>query len=177
MRYFLSFLFFTLYLFGFDYHLKPYSLSDGVNCFFGLPSSISEVNGGNMINSCYVETKDGYIVIDSGPTYSYAQSTYAIMEKQKKLPVKYVINTASDEVHILGNGFFKEQGAVLIGPKNYKRHLLENKKLLISEKISKDAIHNTRLVPLDNYLEDDLALLLGNLKVNIKNNTLDQKTS
>ncbi len=168
MRYFISFLFLTFYLFGFDYHLKPYSLSEGVDCFFGLPSSVSEENGGNMINSCYVETTDGYIVIDSGPTYSYAQSTYAIMEKQKKLPVKYVINTASDEVHILGNGFFKEQGAVLIGPKNYKRHLIGNKKLLISEKISKDAIHNTRMVPLDNYLEDDLVLLLGDLKVNIK---------
>ena len=168
MRYLLSFLFFTFYLFGFDYHLKPYSLNDRVDCFFGIPSSISEENGGNMINSCYIETKDGYIVIDSGPTYSYAQSTYTIMEKKKKLPVKYVINTSSDEVHILGNGFFKEQGALLIGPKNYKKHLMKNKKLLIAEKISKDAMFNTRLVPLDRYLENDLVLSLDDLKVNIK---------
>lgn len=168
MHYFLSFLFFTSYLFGFDYHLKPYAISEGVNCFFGLPSSVTKDNGGNMINSCYIETEDGYIVIDSGPTYSYAQATYAIMEKVKKVPVKYVINTSSDEVHILGNGFFKEQGAILLGPKDYKRHLIENKKLLIADKISKDAIYNTRLVPLDNYLEDDLAILLGDIKVNIK---------
>jgi glyoxylase-like metal-dependent hydrolase (beta-lactamase superfamily II) len=168
MRYFLSFIIFTFYLFGFDYHLKPYTISDGINCFFGLPSNISKDNGGNMINSCYIETKDGYIVIDSGPTYSYAQSTYEIMKKKKNLPVKYVINTSSDEVHILGNDFFKEQGAILIGPQNYKSHLLPNKKLLIADKISDDALLNTRLVPLDKYLENDWTISLGNLKVDIK---------
>ena len=168
MRYFLSFIFFTFYLFGFDYHLKPYTISDGINCFFGLPSNISKDNGGNMINSCYIEAKGGYIVIDSGPTYSYAQSTYEIMKNQKNLPVKYVINTSSDEVHILGNDFFKEQGAILIGPKNYERHLILNKKLLIADKISSDALLNTRLIPLDKYLEDDLTIVLNNLKVDIK---------
>jgi len=167
MRYFLSFLFFTIYLFGFDYHLKPYRISKGINCFFGLPSSISKDNGGNMINSCYIEYKDGYIVVDSGPTYSYAQATYEIMKKEKNLPVKYVINTSSEEVHILGNGFFKEQGAILVGSKNYKKHIIQNKKLKISDKISQDALINTRLVPLDKYLESDWILPLRDLKINI----------
>ena len=168
MRYFLSFLFFTSYIFGFDYHLKPYTISDGINCFFGLPSNISKDNGGNMINSCYIETKEGYIVIDSGPTYSYAQSTYEIMKKKKNLPIKYVINTSSDEVHILGNDFFKEQGAILIGSKNYERYLISNKNLLIADKISKDALLNTRIVALNKYLDDDLNISLGHLKVDIK---------
>jgi glyoxylase-like metal-dependent hydrolase (beta-lactamase superfamily II) len=168
MRYFLSLLFFTVYLFGFDYHLKPYKLNDGINCFFGLPSNISEDNGGNMINSCYIETEEGYIVIDSGPTYSYAQSTYEIMKNKKNLPVKYVINTSSDEVHILGNGFFKEQNAILIGPKSYKRDLQDKKKLLISDKISKDALLNTRFISIDKYLENDLNITFGDLVVNIK---------
>jgi len=168
MHYFLVFLLFTSSLFGFDYHLKPYPISDGVNCFFGLPSKVTKDNGGNMINSCYIESNDAYIVIDSGPTYSYAQATYAIMEREKKLPVKYVISTSSDEAHILGNSFFKEQGATLIGSKNYKRHLVKDKKLLIADKVSKDAIHNTRLVALDNYLENDLSILLDGLKIDIK---------
>jgi glyoxylase-like metal-dependent hydrolase (beta-lactamase superfamily II) len=168
MRYFLSFLFFTFHLFSFDYHLKPYILNNGVNCFFGLSSDILKDNGGNIINSCYIETKEGYIVIDSGPTYSYAQSTYEIMKNKKNLPVKYVINTSADEVHILGNSFFKEQNAILIGPKSYKRDLLDKKKLLISDKISKDALLNTRLIPIDKYLENDLNLTFGDLLVNIK---------
>lgn len=168
MRYSISFLFFTFYLFGFEYHLKPYTLSEGINCFFGLSSKANKDNGGNMINSCYVETKEGYIVIDSGPTYRYAQNTYEIMEKQKKLPVKYVINTSSDEVHILGNSFFKEQGAILLGPKNYKRYLNQDKEPKLTQKISEDAFKNTRLVPLDTYLEEDSTILLGGIKVYIK---------
>ena len=39
------------YLYGFIYHLKPYKISDGIHCFFGLPSQVSHINGGNMVNS------------------------------------------------------------------------------------------------------------------------------
>lgn len=168
MHYFVNFLFFTVSLFGFEYHLKPYTISDGINCFFGLPSQASKENGGNMINSCYVETKEGYVVIDSGPTYRYAQDTYEIMENRKKLPVKYVINTSSEEVHILGNSFFKEQGAILLGPKNYQRHVKEEKELELAKKISEDAIQNTRLIPLDSYLEGDSTIVLGGTEIDVK---------
>lgn len=168
MRYFVNFFFFTVSLFGFEYHLKPYTISDGINCFFGLPSQASKDNGGNMINSCYIETKEGYVVIDSGPTYRYAQETYEIMENLKKLPVKYVINTSSDEVHILGNSFFKEQRAILLGPKNYQRHLKEEKELELAKKVSEDAIKNTRLIPLDSYLERDSTIALGGIEIDVK---------
>ena len=168
MRYVISFFFFTISLFSFDYSLKAYKIIEGVHCFFGLPSEVSYINGGNMVNSCYVETKDGYIVIDSGPTYQYAQTSYSIMEKLKKLPVKYVINTSSDEVHILGNDFYKEQGALLWGPKNYKRHFIGKKELTLKTKLSKDAFLNTRLIPLDKYLKSDSKLILGDMTFDIK---------
>jgi hypothetical protein len=90
------------------------------------------------------------------------------MKKKKNLPVIYVINTSSDEAHILGNGFFKEQGAILVGPRNYERYIVENKKLLMIDKISEDAIYNTRLVPLDNYIDNDKVILLDDLKIEIK---------
>jgi len=168
MRYFISCFLFTVYLFGFDYHLKPYTISDGIHCFFGLSAQANKDNGGNIINICYVETVEGYIVIDSGPTYSYAQESYEIMENRQKLPVKYVINTSSNEVHILGNSFFKEQGAILLGPKNYQRHLKKNKELELANKVSEDAIKNTRLIPLDTYLEGNSTIVLGGVKVDIK---------
>ena len=175
MRYLSVFFFFSLYLFSFDYHLKPYKISNGIHCFFGLPSQVNHINGGNMINSCYIETKEGYVVIDSGPTYNYAQDAYTIMEKQKKLPVKYVINTSSDEVHILGNEFYKEQGAILLGPTSYKE-LISNKRPLVLEKLlSEDAIFNTRIIPLDSYLKSNRNLFLGdlNLKINVIENDAD----
>ena len=72
----------------FDYHLNAKKISDNVYCFFGALESISNENGGNMVNSCYVQTKKSFVVIDSGPTFAYAKQAYAQMQKIAKLPVK-----------------------------------------------------------------------------------------
>ena len=168
MRYLLSFIFLSFYLFGFNYHLKAYKISDGIHCFFGLPSQVSFINGGNMINSCYIETDKGYVVIDSGPTYSYAQAAYEIMEKKKKFPVKYVINTSSDEVHVLGNEFYKEQGAILFAPKNYKKYLDNQDALVLTHILSPDIMQNTRRIAVDNYLTKSMKLNVGNFQIDIK---------
>jgi glyoxylase-like metal-dependent hydrolase (beta-lactamase superfamily II)/thioredoxin-related protein len=167
MYYFLSFIFFSVSLFGFNYHLKPYKISEGIHCFFGLPSEVSSMNGGNMINSCYVETSEGYLVIDSGPTYAYAQEAYETMVKVKKIPVKYVINTSSDEVHVLGNEFYKEMGALLIGPKGYKEHLESKGELFLSKKLTNKVMLNTRVVSLDEYITEK-KLKYPNMEVDIK---------
>jgi glyoxylase-like metal-dependent hydrolase (beta-lactamase superfamily II)/thiol-disulfide isomerase/thioredoxin len=168
MRYLISFFVFSAYLYGFNYHLKPYKISEGINCFFGLPSQVREINGGNMVNSCYVESSEGYIVIDSGPTYAYAQEAYSIMKKKKNLPVKYVINTSWDEVHVLGNEFYKELGAKLLGPKGYKEHIERKETLFLETKLSASAFLNTRIVSLDNYIEKDKTLIFEKMKIEIK---------
>jgi glyoxylase-like metal-dependent hydrolase (beta-lactamase superfamily II)/thioredoxin-related protein len=161
--------FLTIHLLGFDYHLKPYTISKGINCFFGIPSKVSRENGGNMINCCYIETSEGYVVIDSGPTYQYAQDTYTIMENMKKIPVKYVINTSAEEEHVLGNSFFKEQGAILIGPVAYKKKFNEKKSLSIVSKLSLDITSHTKLIPLDKYIDlTDSQLKVGTLTMTIK---------
>ena len=168
MRYIAIFFFFTINVLGFNYHLKSYTIVDGVDCFFGLPSQVSYVNGGNMINSCYIETNEGYIVIDSGPTYTYAQEAYRIMQTKKKLPVKYVINTSSDEVHVLGNEFYKEQGAELLGPGHYKQYVEGKESLVLNNILTKDAMINTHMIALDNYIDEDSTILLGKTSINIK---------
>ena len=166
MKYIISLLFFTLSLFGFDYHLKSYKVADGVECFFGLSSTANEINGGNIINSCYIKSSEGYVVIDSGPTYSYAQQANQIMREKEPLPIKYVINTTAEEVHILGNSFYKEQGATLLGPKEYKKY--EHKKRFKIERfLTQDTFENTTVVPLDRYIESSESIYVGELKIDI----------
>ena len=166
MKYIISLLFFTIAVFGFDYHLKSYKMAKDVECFFGLSSTANEINGGNIINSCYVRTKEGYVVIDSGPTYSYAQQANRVINNKERLPVKYLINTTAEEPHILGSSFYKEQGAKLIGPKDYKRY--ENRDFFELEKsIGSDAFQNTRIVPLDQYISSDETIYVGGLEIKI----------
>jgi len=108
------------------------------------------------------------VVIDSGPTYAYAQQAYEAMQKKEKLPVKYVVNTSSQELHILGNEFYKEQGATLIGPKSYEKLIKEQKPLSMLEKLSNTIFINTRLVPLDIYQNSNTIISIGELKIEIK---------
>jgi len=168
MRNFIIFFLLTLHAFGFDYHLTPYKINAEVECFFGLTGEAKAQNGGRVINTCFIETPEGYVVIDSGPTYSYAQQAYQVMQEKKILPVKYVINTSAEELNILGNEFYKEQGAVLIGPKSYEERITKQENLTLLEKISNKIFFNTRLVPLDIYLNSDKNITLGHMKIEIK---------
>ena len=168
MQYFIIFFLLTLNAFGFEYHLKPYKINSKVECFYGLHGEAKIQNGGRVINTCFIETSEGYVVIDSGPTYSYAQQAYQIMQEKKILPVKYVINTSAEELNILGNEFYKEQGAILIGPKAYEERIKKQETLTLLEKISNKIFFNTRLIPLDIYQNSDKNITLGNVKIEIK---------
>ena len=168
MRYLVTFFLITIYSFGFDYHLEPYSVTAGISCMFGLHEKVSPINGGRVVNTCYIETSKGYAVIDSGPTYSYAKQAYNAMQKKKPLPVKYVINTSSQEVNILGSEFYKNMGAKIISPTSYKA-MLKHKKLQIATKISADTFAKTKLVASDGYINRYKKLSIGGTDIIIRN--------
>jgi cyclase len=102
-------------LFAFDYGLKPQKVGDGLYCFFGLPEAMNETNNGNMVNSCFADIGSGWLVIDSGPTYRYAEEALAAMQKIRALPVRYVVNTHAHDDHWLGNGYYLKHGATVLG--------------------------------------------------------------
>ncbi len=158
----------TVYGVSFEYHLKPYTVTEGVSCFFGLYGDAKEENGGRVVNTCYVESSEGYIVIDSGPTYQYAQQAYNAMQEVNPLPVKYVINTTVQDTHVLGNEFYQEQGAKLVGPESYYKLFNQDITSTISHKISKDAFFNTRLVPLDSYIKKNKEITVGDVTLEVK---------
>lgn len=164
MKYLIVIIASSFYAFGFNYHLTPHSITDNVDCFFGLTSTPDITNGGNTVNTCYVKTKDSYIVIDSGPSYNYAQQAYNAMQQKQKLPVKFLINTSTSETSILGNDFYKERGAILVGPAGFNKNLVPS----MSKLISPDAFANTRVKALDKGIDKNINLSLGGTKVMIR---------
>jgi glyoxylase-like metal-dependent hydrolase (beta-lactamase superfamily II) len=150
-------------LFGFDYDLKPKKISDNVWCFFGKLEVPNKQNGGFMSNSCYIKTNDGYVLVDSGPTYKFAQQAYNSMSKIEKLPVKVVINTHDHDDHWLGNSFYKEKfNAKLIGVELQDKNYKPNDKTRMFHLLSKDAIEGTKIVKLDQYIKESTKLNIGN---------------
>ncbi|MCF6205783.1 MAG: MBL fold metallo-hydrolase [Sulfurovum sp.] len=161
LRSLLCFTFVTVWLQAYDYKLQPKSVAEDVYCFFGKLENISKENGGNMVNTCYVRTQEGFVVIDSGPTYGYAKAAYEQMQRIAKLPVKYVIVTHDHDDHWMGNGFYKSKGALLIGPKTYEQNVAAGMQTRMERILGKSASGDTGIVPLHRVVEENLTLKVG----------------
>jgi len=156
------------FTYGFEYNLKPKKVTEGVYCFFGKLENINKQNAGNMVNSCFVQTKVGFVVIDSGPTFSYASQAYEQMQNIAKLPVKYVINTHDHDDHWLGNSFYKSKGALLIGPRTYDQNIVAGMTTRMQSVLGETLYAKTQIVKLDTIVDDNLTLSLGKEKFEIK---------
>ncbi len=158
----------TLYLQAFDYHLVAQKLSGNVYCFFGKTENITKQNGGNIVNTCFIKTKEGFVVIDSGPTYNYASQAYKQMQKIAKLPVKYVIITHDHDDHWQGNSFYKSKGALLIGPRTYEQNVIAGMQTRMERILGKELYGKTKIVKLDTVVDDNVSITIGNEKFEIK---------
>ena len=154
-------------LLSFDYKLHPKEVSKDIYCFFGLDQVMDKRNNGNMSNSCFVNMGTSYLVIDSGPTFQYASQAYAQMQKIKNLPLSYVVNSHVHDDHWLGNGFYKKQGAQIIGPSNFK-NLSKVKMTRMQRRISAEAFKGTEQVYPTIFVNEHKTLQIDGQKVLIK---------
>jgi glyoxylase-like metal-dependent hydrolase (beta-lactamase superfamily II) len=155
-------------LWGFEYNLYPQKITESVYCFFGKLESISKQNAGNIVNTCFVQTKEGFVVIDSGPTYAYAAQAYEQMQNIVKLPVKYVINTHDHDDHWLGNSFYKSKGALLIGPRTYEQNVVAGMETRMQKVLGNTLFDKTKMVTLDTIVDEKLTFSLGDEVFEIK---------
>ena len=146
---------------AFDYGLHPKKVAEDVFCFFGALENITPQNGGNIVNTCFVKTKEGFVVIDSGPTYDYATQAYEQMQKIAKLPVKYVIVTHDHDDHWQGNSFYKSKGALLIGPKTYEQNVVAGMPTRMHRILGDTLYGKTKIVKLDTVVEENLSVAVG----------------
>ena len=152
---------------GFDYNLEPKKISATTHCFFGLSEVMDEHNNGNMSNSCFVNMGSSYLVIDSGPTYQYAEQAYKKMQTIKNLPISYVVNTHVHDDHWLGNSYYIETGATIVGSSGFSSETrVETTRM--QKRISKEAfLKTTQVFPLI-LVEDEKVLDFYTAQVHIK---------
>jgi len=160
----------TLFINGlvaFDYRLEPKKISATTHCFFGLSEVMDEHNNGNMSNSCFVDMGSSYLVIDSGPTYQYAQQAYKKMQTIKNLPISYVVNTHVHDDHWLGNSYYIETGATIVGSSGFSSETrVETTRM--QKRISKEAFSKTTQVFPLIFVEDEKVLDFYTKQVHIK---------
>lgn len=94
--------------------LRFIEIAPGVHVFIGEMSGRSYENEGMNANVGFVVTKDGVVVVDSGPSYRVAKKIHEAIRRVTRQPVKYVINTGGQDHRWLGNGYFLAQGAEVL---------------------------------------------------------------
>jgi len=99
---------------AFAYTPKAQKVTENVYAFIGPLNQRSEENDGLNNNLGFIVTETGVILIDSGASYLGAQRIEKAIAEITSLPVKWVINTGSQDHRWLGNDYFASKGAEII---------------------------------------------------------------
>lgn len=88
------------------YTLKPKQLPDGIWMIAGAPEAITFENGGAIANIVIIDTPEGAVVVDTGPSKRYGEQLAAIAKNLTGKPVIRVYITHFHPDHAFGNQAF-----------------------------------------------------------------------
>ncbi len=92
----------------FDYHLQPRQIAEGTWLLEGSTDNFARENGGDIVNTGFIETDDGVVVIDSGPSRRYGEALRKVIGETTGKPVKLLLLTHHHPDHVLGNQAFAD---------------------------------------------------------------------
>jgi glyoxylase-like metal-dependent hydrolase (beta-lactamase superfamily II) len=90
---------------------KAVKVTDNVYAIVGPLGQRSQANAGLNANYGFVITATGVILVDSGASSHSASMLEQAVKAVTSKPIKWVLNTGSQDHRWLGNGFFAKQGA------------------------------------------------------------------
>ena len=91
-----------------DYRLSPVQVAKDTYVFIGKKEDFSFENGGNIVNTGFIVTTEGVVVIDTGPSYQYGLQMRQAINKVTNQPIIKVLLTHHHPDHILGNQAFSD---------------------------------------------------------------------
>lgn len=95
---------------GFDYRLDNQlrKVAEDTYVVEGENGHFSSGNGGNILNTGFIVTDDGVLVIDTGPSLRYGEQLRALITNITEQPIKLVLNTHHHPDHFFGNQAFSD---------------------------------------------------------------------
>lgn len=91
-----------------DYGLNPQQIAPGTYLLEGVNEDFSFDNGGNIVNTGFVVTEDGVVVINTGPSFTYGQQMREAIAGVTDQPVVRVYISKLHPDHFLGNQAFAD---------------------------------------------------------------------
>ncbi len=74
----------------------------------GKTEDFSFENGGNIVNTAFIVTDEGVVVLDTGVSRRYGEELRALINATTSKPITLVINTHQHPDHFLGNQAFSD---------------------------------------------------------------------
>ncbi|TBW52556.1 quinoprotein relay system zinc metallohydrolase 1 [Marinobacter halodurans] len=91
------------------YHLEPKQIAPDTWMVEGKTENFSKENGGNIVNTAFIVTDAGVVVIDTGPSLQYGDALHDAIRKITDQPVTHVLITHHHPDHAFGNQAFPER--------------------------------------------------------------------
>jgi quinoprotein relay system zinc metallohydrolase 1 len=89
-----------------DYGLRARSLAEGVWVVEGTNADFSPANGCNIINTGFIATGGGVLVINTGPSRLYGEQLRALIARTTREPIAQVLHLNLHPDYFLGNQAF-----------------------------------------------------------------------
>ncbi len=150
------------------FDIQPKKVAEGVYCMFGVLDGPTKENAGWMSNSCYIQTKDSWVLWDAGATYKFAKAAYKEMQKIADLPVSTVIFSHYHDDHWLGAGYYKERfNAKLVGTEVLAKYFIpgheaETRMYTI---LNPTDVEGTKIITVDKSYPDGTTFNIGGVKM------------
>ncbi|WP_373019644.1 MBL fold metallo-hydrolase [Thiomicrorhabdus sp.] len=96
---------------AFAMEFKAQKVTDGIYAYVGPLTDRTPENLGLNNNIGFIDTQEGWVLVDSGAGDAAAQKLEAIAKGIKDQPIVAVINIGSQDHRWLGNDYFSKQGA------------------------------------------------------------------
>lgn len=90
-----------------EYALEPVHVAENTWFIEGKTEDFSVENGGNIVNTAFIATGDGVLVLDTGVSRRYGEALLAAIRSVTDEPITKVINTHQHPDHFLGNQAFQ----------------------------------------------------------------------
>ncbi|MBA1202625.1 quinoprotein relay system zinc metallohydrolase 1 [Pseudomonas capeferrum] len=91
-----------------DYRLQPRQVAENTWVLVGSTDNFSRDNGGNIVNTAFIVSEAGVVVIDTGPSLRYGQALRRAIARVTDRPVAQVLLTHHHPDHALGNQAFAD---------------------------------------------------------------------
>jgi quinoprotein relay system zinc metallohydrolase 1 len=92
----------------FDYGLQARALAPGVYVVEGANADFSTANGCNIINTGFIVTGAGVVVVNTGPSRRYGEQLRALIGRTTAEPVVQVVNLNLHPDYVFGNQAFAD---------------------------------------------------------------------